>query len=90
MSGRANPRRATDHGATVQSGYYLIGLLSCRVTVSWATILELMSGRAAVRRDTVLSGYCLSGMCPHGSARRAIVRSDYCPGIFKTEEGCIF
>ena len=69
MSGRPNHRRATDHWATVRSGYCPIGLLSCRVIIL----------RAAVRRANVLSGYSLSRMCPQDS-----VRSGYCLGILKT------
>ena len=49
MSGRANLRRTTDHWATVRSGYCPIGLLSCRITVSWFTI-----SRATVCRGCVL------------------------------------
>ena len=79
MSGRANHRRATDDCATVRSGYCPIGLLSCRVTVSRAIIL-----RAALRRANVLSGYCLSRMCPQGSVLRDSVRSGYCLRILKT------
>ena len=46
MSGRTNVRRAT-----VRSGYCLIGLRSCWVTVS----------RATIPRDNVRSGSCPSG-----------------------------
>ena len=47
MSDRANVRRATDHGATVlsgyyQSGYYPFGLMSGRAVVCWATGLPGM------------------------------------------------
>ena len=54
MSGRANLRQATGHRATARSGYCPMGLLSCRVTVSWATI----------PRTNVQSGCCPSGYCP--------------------------
>ena len=60
MSGRANLRRATDHGATVQSGYCPIGLLTCRVTVSWATILGLMSGNLQSRRGMYILKSCIA------------------------------
>ena len=56
MSGRAKSDRANLRRATVRSGYCPIGLLSCRVPVSWATI----------PRANVRSGCCPSGYCPVG------------------------
>ena len=69
MSGQANVRRAASHWATVQWGYCPIGLLSCRVTVSRATTLEVTPSRAVVHWamfgrllsvGVVFSGRCLS------------------------------
>ena len=71
MSGRANLHWAADHRATGP-----IGLLSCWVTVSWATV-----PRTNVRSGWCPSGYCLSVMSPRGSVRQASVRSGYCSGI---------
>ena len=68
--GWANFRRAT-----VWSGYFPIRSLSSRVTVSRATIFELMTAWAIVRWATVLLGYCLLGLCPRVTVRWATVRS---------------
>ena len=40
MPCRANVHGANDHRATAQSGYCLIWLPSCQVTVIWATIAQ--------------------------------------------------
>ena len=64
MSGRANQRRAT-----VWSGYFPIGKMSCRVIVSRATIL----------RANVRSGCCPSGYCPVGLLSVGDVSSGKCP-----------
>ena len=76
MSGRANIRRSSNHRATLQSGYCLIGILSYRVTVSRATINQTKvrssfspSGHCPVgliHVGTVSSGKCLSGWCTVG------------------------
>ena len=80
MSGQTKVRLATDHLASVRSGYCPIGLRPIWLLPVGQLFLGLMSGRAVVRQTAVLSGYCPSGMCPRGSVRRASVRSGYCPG----------
>ena len=61
MSGRANQRRAT-----VRSGYFPIGKMSCRVIVSRATIL-----RANVRRATVCRGCVLGKVSGQATVRES-------------------
>ena len=53
---------------TVEEGYYPLGLQSVGLLS-----LGLMSGRAVICWATVLSGYCLSGLCPQADVRRATV-----------------
>ena len=65
MSDRSNVRRASGH-------YCPIGLLSCRVTVSWATI----------PRANVRSGCCLSGYCPAGLLFVGVVSSGRYPSVY--------
>ena len=54
MPCRANVHGANDHRATAQSGYCLIWLPSCQVTVIWATIVQdVWSGYYLVRLGCV-------------------------------------
>ena len=76
MSSWDNVRRATDHRATVRSGYCPFELLSVGLLS-----LGLLSVWPVVRRATVLSGYCLPGLCIWVRVRWASVRLGYCPGI---------
>ena len=84
-----NVRRATDHRVTVWSGYRPIGLLSCRVAVSQATISNtliiilwylLMRCSSVERRANVLLGCHLPGLCPPVTILRANILSGYWPG----------
>ena len=71
ISVQANSRRATDHQATVRSGYCQIGLLSSRVLSIELLSLRLMSNRAVqsslLRSATLLLGYCLPALFPRVS-----------------------
>ena len=79
MHGRANVRWATDHRATAPPSYCPIGSLSCWILSVGLLFLGLMSSQAIV-----LSGFCLSGLCPWGSVHCASIQLGYCWGTALT------
>ena len=69
MSDRLISDLTTDHCAAVRLGHRPIGLLSCWVTVSQAT----------VPRANILSGCCTSDYCPVGLLPVQVVSFGKCP-----------